>query len=310
MPESFRSIPHEKAEANEVIRPNGIRLKLYRMIGPVQEGPVLLFGHANGMAAGSYLRLLEELALEATVFAFDARGHGGSSAPETELDRHYNMDAFADDLEAITESVRNEIGEAPLYYVAHSLNAIAGLRLGALRKRPFWEGVTLFEPPVFPPDSHPLYGEAMQRTDELVRLSQNRKARWPSPDVLTSALKGRSLFSLFEEGRLLDYARANLRPTGKGDYTLASPPEVEAAIFACHMDSVNYEILPDFPMPVRFVSGDPEIGLAGDWIAKLAPDLAARVPGSALTVVEETSHLLLFEATIRTKACILAMLPG
>lgn len=308
MPESFRSIPHNKAEANEVLRPHGIRLKLYRMIGPVQEGPVLLFGHANGMAAGSYLRLLEELALKATVFTFDARGHGGSSAPENEFDRHYTMDAFADDLEAITESVRNEIGKAPLYYVAHSLNAVAGLRLGLLRKRSFWEGVMLFEPPVFPPLSHPLHAEADKRTGDLVRLSKNRKARWPGPQVLADALKGKFLFSLFEEGCLLDYARANLRPTGEGDYTLASPPEVEAAIFACHMDAANYEGLPDFPMPVRFVSGDPGIGLAGDWIAKLAPDLAARVPGSTLSVVDGTSHLLLFEATARVKPIILSLL--
>ena len=47
--------------------------------------------------------------------------------------------------------------------------------------------------------------------------------------MLADALKGKFLFSLFEEGCLLDYARANLRPTGEGDYTLASPPEVEAA---------------------------------------------------------------------------------
>ena len=193
------------------------------MIGPVQEGPVILFGHANGMAAGSYLQLLEELALQATVFTFDARGHGGSSAPETELDLHYNMDAFATDLEVVTESVRNEIGTAPLYYAAHSLNAVAALRLGSMRKRRFWEGCTLFEPPIFPPPAHPLHAEAERRTDELVRLSQNRKARWPNPKTLADALKRKSLFRLFEEGRLLDYARANLRPTGEEDYTLTSP---------------------------------------------------------------------------------------
>ena len=308
MSETFRSIPHEKAEANAVLRPNGIQLKLYRMIGPVQEGPVILFGHANGMAAGSYLQLLEELALRATVFTFDARGHGGSSAPETELDLHYNMDAFATDLEVVTESVRNEIGTAPLYYAAHSLNAVAALRLGSMRKRRFWEGATLFEPPIFPPPAHPLHAEAERRTDELVRLSQNRKARWPNPKTLADALKRKSLFRLFEEGRLLDYACANLRPTGEEDYTLTSPPEVEAAIFACHVDPANYDGLPDFPMPVRFVSGDPKIGLAGDWIAKLAPDFTERVPGATLSVVDDTSHLLLFEATARTKACILAML--
>jgi len=291
-----------------VLRPNGIQLKLYRMSGPVQKGPFILFGHANGMAAGSYLQLLEGLALKATVFTFDARGHGGSSTPETRFDFHYNMDAFATDLEAITESVRNEIGTSPLHYAAHSLNAVAALRLGSMRKRCFWEGVTLFEPPIFPPLAHPLYAEAEMRTEELVRLSQNRKARWLNPQVLADALENKPLFQLFEEGRLLDYARANLRPTGEGDYTLTSPPKVEATIFACHNNPVNYDGLPDFPMPVHFVSGDPKISLAGNWIAKLAPDLIKHISGATLSVVDGTSHLLPFEVTARTKTSILAML--
>ncbi len=308
MPENFRSIPREKAEANAVFRPNGIRLKLYRLHGPAQEGPAILFGHANGMAAGSYLRLLEALALRATVFAFDARGHGGSSAPATNLDAHYQMDLFADDLEAITQSVRNEAGEVPVFYAAHSLNAAAALRLGVTRKRKFWEKIVLFEPPVCPPAAHPLRAEAEAKTQQLIALSKKRKARWPSPGVCAEALRGKSLFRQFEEGRLLDYAKANLRPTGEGDFTLASPPEVEAAIFACHTNSATFERLADFPQAVHFVSGDPGVGETGNWIAKLSPELAERVPGSRLTVFENKSHLLLFEATARARDCILAML--
>lgn len=310
MSENFRSIPREKAEANTVLRPNGVRLKLYRLIGPVQEGPAILFGHANGMAAGSYIQMLEALARKATVFAFDARGHGGSSAPVTDLDTHYHLESFANDLEAVAQTVRDEIGGAPLYYAAHSLNAIASLRLGMARKQVPWKDMVLFEPSVFPPQTHALHSLAEERTQRIIRLARNRKARWPSPEAFAEAQKEKPLFIHFQEGFLLDYARANLEPTGEGDFTLTSAPEVEAAIFAAHTNAVTYDGLLEFPMPVHFVSGDPKYDDGLNWIARVAPDVAKRVPGSRLTVVKDASHLLPFETMAIVRDHILAMLPA
>ncbi len=309
MSEVFRSIPHQKAEANTVLRPHGLRLKLYRLIGPVQEGPTILFGHANGIASGSYIRLLEELSLKATVFTFDARGHGGSSAPVTDLDAHYQLENFATDLEAIAQTVHDEIGGEPFYYAAHSLNAIASLRLGAMRKRVPWKDMTLFEPSIFPPETHPLRPLAEERTERIMTLARNRKARWPNPETFAEAQKEKPLFKNFEDGRLLDYARANLEPTGEGDFTLTSPPEVEAAIFSAHRNSVTYEALVDFPIPVRFVSGDPDYDGGLNWIARVAPDIAERIAGSTLATVPGASHLLPFEAMAKVRDHILAMLP-
>jgi len=309
MSENFRSIPHAKAEANTVLRPNGVRLKIYRLIGPVQDGPVLLFGHANGIAAGSYLHLLTALARRATVFTFDARGHGGSSAPATNVEADYSLENFTSDLEAIAQTVRDETGNAPFYYAAHSLNAAAALRLGARAGRVPWHDCVLFEPPVFPPMAHPLRALAEERTQRVAKRARNRRSRWPSPEAFVEAQKKKLLFGRFETGRLLDYAQANLEPTGEGDQKLACPPEIEAAIFSAHQNAITYDGLIDFPMPVRFVASEPDPDGGANWIARIAPEIAKRVSGSTLHVVKDTSHLLPFEATARVRDHILAMLP-
>ncbi len=309
MSENFRSIPHEKAEANTVLRPNGVRLKIYRLVGPVQDGPALLFGHANGTAAGSYIHLLEELARRVTVFAFDARGHGGSSAPVTNIAADYSLENFTNDLEAIAQTVRDETGNAPFYYAAHSLNAAASLRLGARAGHVPWRDSVLFEPPAFPPISHPLRALAEERTKRIVKLTRNRRSRWPSPEAFVEAQEKKPLFENFETGRLLDYARANLEPTGEGDTTLACPPEIEAAIFSSHQNAITYDGLVDFPMPVRFVASASDLDDGTNWIARIAPEVAKRVSGSTLHVVKDTGHLLPFEATASVRDHILAMLP-
>src|SRR5258708_38580265 len=70
----------ENAAAFSVATPDGAVLPVYAFGGPA-HAPGLLFGHANGLAAGSYAPWLHELAGALRIFAFDARGHGGSRWP-------------------------------------------------------------------------------------------------------------------------------------------------------------------------------------------------------------------------------------
>src|SRR5258708_30885150 len=72
------------AEAFAVATPDGAVLPVYALGGPA-NAPGLLFGHANGLAAGSYAPWLRTLAGALRGFAFDARGHGGSRRPARAL---------------------------------------------------------------------------------------------------------------------------------------------------------------------------------------------------------------------------------
>src|SRR5260370_39984514 len=75
----------ENAAAFSVATPDGAVLPVYAFGGPA-HAPGLLFGHANGLAAGSYAPWLRELARALRIFAFDARGHGGSRWPVRALE--------------------------------------------------------------------------------------------------------------------------------------------------------------------------------------------------------------------------------
>lgn len=138
------------AAAFTVATPDGAALPVYALGGPAQA-PAVLFGHANGLAAGSYAPWLRELAATLRVFAFDARGHGGSRWPAGALETVLAVDRFADDLALVAAAVAARLQGAPLHYAGHSLNAAAALRLAA-RDAPLpWSRTILFEPPIFPP---------------------------------------------------------------------------------------------------------------------------------------------------------------
>ena len=79
----------------EVETSDGARLPVYEA-GGIRDAPGLLVGHANGLAAGSYAPWLRDLTRDFRVFAFDARGHGGSSWPEGPLETVFAIDRLAD----------------------------------------------------------------------------------------------------------------------------------------------------------------------------------------------------------------------
>jgi predicted alpha/beta hydrolase len=104
----------------EVEASDGARLPVYEA-GGARSAPALLVGHANGLAAGSYGPWLRDLARDFRVYAFDARGHGGSSWPEGPLETVFSIDRLADDLAEIVAALRARLSGAPLHYaVIHS----------------------------------------------------------------------------------------------------------------------------------------------------------------------------------------------
>lgn len=83
---------------------DGARLALYRMTGAANGGPPLLCGHATGMAAGSYLPWFRMLSERVRVYAFDARGHGGSEGGAASV----TLEMLARDLLAVAEARSEE----------------------------------------------------------------------------------------------------------------------------------------------------------------------------------------------------------
>ena len=114
MSHRFLSLP-EAVDCFWVESSDGARLPVYEA-GGAAGAPALLVGHANGLAAGSYAPWLRDLARDFRVFAWDARGHGGSSWPEGPLETVFSVDRLADDLTEIAAAVRARLGVVPLSY--------------------------------------------------------------------------------------------------------------------------------------------------------------------------------------------------
>jgi pimeloyl-ACP methyl ester carboxylesterase len=293
------------AAAFIVETPDGAALPVYALGGPTQA-PAMLFGHANGLAAGSCGPWLDELAGALRVFAFDARGHGAARWPAGPLETVFAVDRFADDLALVAAATAARLEGAPLHYVGHSLNAAAALRLAARAAPLPWSGTLLFEPPIFPPAASPHYAEAVEKQAPLVARSAARRALWPSPGALAELLRGRGAFARFRPDLLDAHCRATLRPLAEGGYTLCCPPAVESAIFDIHRQADTWQRLPQVRAAVHFVAGDPALPDRG-WVSVCMAEMAAQLPRARLTMLPGAGHMMLFEQPDACRDLVLAM---
>lgn len=305
MPLGFASLTEFRARF-EIVTTDGAIVPVYDVGGPV-GAPALLVGHANGLAAGSYEPWLRDLALHARVFAYDARGHGGSTWPEGPLETVFAVDRFAGDLASVAADLIRRLGATPLHFVGHSLAAAAAVRLCVAGNPPSFASQTLFEPPIFPPRDTPTYAEAIAQQTRLVRGSARRQARWPSPEALAEYLGTRGVFRSFEPAFLAAHCRATLRPDPEGGFTLCCPPEVESAIFSVHRDADTWDRLPAIRQSLHLVSGDPGEP-EHDWVSGAMAALTARVPGATLTVLPGAGHMMIPQQPAICRDLVLARL--
>lgn len=292
MPHPFRSL----ANADEVFpatMPDGAVLPVYRLAGP-PRAPALLFGHANGFAAGSYAPWLALLAEHFRVYAFDARGHGGAHWPDGPLDEVFANARMAEDLLHLTDAVVAHHGGSDLIYVGHSLGGATALYLLAQGAKPRWRTTVIVEPPIFPPPGSPSYAQANTIQPRHVAGALRRRADWASPEALFARLQRSPMFSRFTAAMLMAHCRATLRPKPGGGYTLACPPAVESTIFRCHRDAETWTRLARISLPVELIGGDPATP-DNDWISGALPEIAARLPRAHLTMVPQTAHMPMCE---------------
>jgi len=277
----------------EVEASDGARLPVYEA-GGAQDARALLVGHANGLAAGSYGPWLRDLARHFRVFAFDARGHGGSSWPKGPLESVFAIDRLADDLGEIIAALRARLGGVRLHFAGHSLAAAAAVRLAVRGITLPFERITLFEPPIFPPRDAPNYPEAIEQQERLIRGAARRQERWESPETLRAYLSTRGVFRTFVPAMLAAHCGATLKRDPAGSCVLCCPPPVESTIFAVHRDADTWQLLPRIRQRFHLVSGDPSAP-DRDWVSGAMAGIAARIPGADMDVLPGTGHMMMFQ---------------
>ncbi len=288
----FHSL-RDAVDCFEVEASDGARLPVYEA-GGGRDATALLVGHANGLAAGSYGPWLRQLARHFRVFAFDARGHGGSSWPEGPLETVFAIDRLADDLAEVIAALHARLAGAPLRYAGHSLAAAAAVRLAVRGRELPFERVTLFEPPIFPPEDAPSYAEAIEQQERLIRGAARRQARWESPEALRAYLSTRGVFRTFVPEMLAAHCKATLKPDPAGGCVLCCPPAVESTIFAVHRDADTWHRLPQIRQRLHFVSGDAG-AVDRDWVSGAMAGIVARIPSADMIELPGTGHMMIFQ---------------
>jgi pimeloyl-ACP methyl ester carboxylesterase len=299
----FLSLP-DAEEVVWVTAADGARLPIYALAGP-GNGKALLFGHANGFAAGSYAPLLRDLARHVDVFAYDARGHGGSVLPEGPAAVVAQHDHFAVDLDRVAAAVTARPGVSDLAYIGHSLGAASALELELRGGFPGASAMMLFEPPIFPVAGSPAYVAAAKEEEPLAAAALRRRADWASPEAFCARLQGRGAFARFTPAMLSAHCRATLKPKTAGGYTLCCPPEIEAEIYRGHRAADTWRQLDRVTRKIDLIGGDPNLPGQG-WVAGVMGDLARLLPAGRLTVLSGASHLMFFEQPDRCRELILS----
>lgn len=258
--------------AIEVPSSDGVTLATYDLGG---HGRDALFVHANGFCAAVFAPLATELHPWRRV-ALDARAHGASSAPSTDM----AWEGHRDDVLATVDSysLDGPIG------VGHSMGG-AALLLAEQAHPGTFAALWLFEPIVFPPmpgpvgksgDSSPLTQGALKRRDtfDSAEAAYDNFGSKPPLDELCDEC-------------LAAYIRHGFTPTGDRDaVTLRCRPADEAAGYRMGIRHSAWDHLDEVSCPVVVARGaDTQAGPA-----LTAPTIAERLPRGTLEEHPKLGH--------------------
>lgn len=307
----FPSLTDAVADHFSVSVEDGVTISAYELRDARQEAPILLWGHANGFSAGSYLPLLQRLVEGGfRVFAYDVRGQGGSSTPPEPFAETVAFDRFARDMERVTTAVRDRAPEAAIYFAGHSFSAATMYYLGGGLGFAPWRRVVTFDATLRPSDYQDVMTAYYANRPSMAHGAMRRRRHFDSPDAYLEAMSRPRAFGTFDREMLEAHCHATLRPRRDGEtgWELSCPPEVEAGTYeAVGRTTAPYDSLSGFPVPAHMVGADPEAP-GGTWIGQLHAEFARRLPNGRYTLMKHCGHLMPFQQPAECAEIVLEML--
>lgn len=246
--------------------------------GPSGRPVDIVFSHANGFNARTYLSILAPVAQTRRILLPDLRGHGRSELPAEPAGRTTWLD-FRDDLLALLEALdlRNVV------LAGHSMGATTSLLATAEAPERVRE-LVLFEPVVMRADN---VGEPSE--SPIVQGALKRRAAFPNREAAEAAYTGRGAFRSWSPQMLRDYVADGFRDLADGTVTLAAAPAWEHSNYLAQAhDSRGALARIVAPLSIFQAEHHSTFGLAADELAALKPD-------ARLEVVAGTTHFLPME---------------
>jgi pimeloyl-ACP methyl ester carboxylesterase len=267
-----------------------------------ENGPVLVFLHANGYPPECYRPLLELLARDYRVSAMLQRPLWEGSNPDELVDWR----PLTGDLLRFLDARFTE----PVIGVGHSMGGIALLRAALNEPRKF-SAIVLVDPVLFPPNFIRFWRLVRTlglgyRFHPLVQAARRRRRQFNDLERLFNGYRRKSVFKYMDEQALRAYVQGIACQAEEGGYRLCYSVEWETRIYVTGL-SPDLELWRGFPRMAT-----PSLIIRGahtDTFQAATARLVKRIqPKIRLETVEEASHLVPLERPAQVHALIRSFL--
>jgi pimeloyl-ACP methyl ester carboxylesterase len=203
-------------------------------MGDPQRPVDIIFVHANGFNAQTYVSILAPLAKDFRILAIDQRGHGRSTLIANPQARRSWGD-MRDDLVALLDVLGAEPGARPVVLAGHSMGGTVSLLASRLRPDRV-KGLVMFDPVIMPwavslMANLPWADHKVWKAAPIAQGALRRKSVFDDRASVVAAYKGRGAFKTWPEEVLADYVAGGFKDRADGKLELACSPAWEASNF-------------------------------------------------------------------------------
>jgi pimeloyl-ACP methyl ester carboxylesterase len=202
----------------------GVTLAVYDWGGP---GPTALCAHANGFCGPLWQLVAESLSGELRLIAYDARGHGDSSAPEP--GPAYDWEELTRDAIALAEALCRDLPLARIDLGVGNSMGGATLLAAAARRPDLFARLALIDPVVLPSGIDRM---RIPADNPMAEAARKRRPVFASRAAVVEAYRERRTFADWQPRALALYAEHGFRERGDGSVELKCSGEVEGALFS------------------------------------------------------------------------------
>ena len=275
------------------------------------DGPLLVFAHANGYPPQAYRTFLTTFLDDYQVFSLYLRSFWPGTDPQEMRDWRAFRDDYIPEVDSLidkygkqTESSSSVIG------VGHSLGAMTSL-MAAIKEPGMFRLLVLMEPVLFPR----WQGTAMRllapsklikRIHPLIKGTLKRKTRFESREAMYQRYRGKSVFSDLSNQVLRDYVEGLALEDSEGGIRLKYTPDWEARIYETGgiADWYVWRNLHQVKCPVLIIRGEDTYVL----FDRVINSMTEKMPAGEGYTMEGTGHLVPLEKPRETAEVVLNFL--
>lgn len=251
------------------------------------DRPTLHWAHATGFSALTYRPLLNVLAAEMNVIAWDMRGHGLSS--ESGMKGSFSgWETYYRDMVAMLDA-----SSEPIWLAGHSIGATCSL-LAACQRPEKVKGLLLCEPVILDLQSRVLLRlmRALGRADSigLAKGAARRRSTFPSREDALANYRAKATFRSWTDEWLRAYVDAGFRAHKSDGVQLACSPQWESLTFQ-HTESSPWRKMKRLPIEIRVLAGTK----GSTFPQSVHSRFQRRMPGTKIVSITNASHFLPME---------------